>query len=252
MKTFSMLFAALIVGLVGSAAHAADAKLKVVKSLPLGHGGAQIQSTPSLTATPFYSNISTFSGSAFTFGGTFSGTQPAGTSGLTTAMSCDDLSLNPGDPNGSYTLNEVSFSASNVSAVDVTAAPSLLFYDQASGAIIDGVVFNPVTIPANSVQLFTANLSSLSPPIAFPLDANGEANIWMCQIYDDAGGTTGASLGDLDSLGAGLCDPPTVGSSPDNIYLSDTPILSYVPLPSGIQGNFGGSPVANYCDELAE
>jgi hypothetical protein len=251
MKTFSMLFAALIVGLVGSAAHAADAKLKVVKSLPLGHGGAQIQSTPSLTATPFYSNISTFSGSAFSFGGTFSGTQPAGTSGLTTAMSCDDLSLNPGNPNGSYTLNEVSFSASNVGAACVNAAPTLLFYDQASGAIIDGVVFNPICVDPG-VTLYTADLSTLSPPITFPLDANGEANIWMCQLYDDAGGTTGATSTEMDGLGAGLCDPPTVGSSPDNIYLSDTPILSYVPLPSGIQGNFGGSPVANYCDELAE
>lgn len=257
MKACSMMLGALVAGLMAFSAQAADGKLKVVRSLPLG-GAAQIQSVPSLTATPFYSNITTFQG-GFSFGGTLAAQpQPTGGTGVLTAMSCDDLSLNPGNPNGSYTLNEVSFSIANSDTADLDVGPTLVFYDQGTGAFVDAVAFSLVRVPAQTVSLLTADLSTLSPAITFALDANGEANIWMCQIYDDANATAldgnGAhvTVAQYDNLGAGLCDPPTVGSSPDNLYISDTPIASYATLPPGIQGNFGGTPPANYCDELSE
>ena len=70
MKIYSMLFAAIVVGLAGTSAQAADSKLRIVKSLPLG-SKAQVESVPGVNAvTPFYSDITTFSGSAFAFGGT--------------------------------------------------------------------------------------------------------------------------------------------------------------------------------------
>src|SRR5689334_5300124 len=94
MKIYSMLFAAIVVGLAGTSAQAADSKLRIVKSLPLG-SKAQVESVPGVNAvTPFYSDITTFSGSAFAFGGTQTGkAQPGGGTGLLTALSCDDLSL---------------------------------------------------------------------------------------------------------------------------------------------------------------
>lgn len=257
MKIYSMLFAAIVVGLAGTSAQAADSKLRIVKSLPLG-GKAQVESVPGVNAvTPFYSDITTFSGSAFAFGGTQSGkVQPGGT-GLLTALSCDDLSLDPGTPNGSYTLNEVTFSVANLNSVDVEAAPTVLFFDQGTGALIDGVAFNKIKFDLTSVVLLTGDLSA--QPITFPLDGNGEANIWMCQLFDDDNGTAldgnnaHVTIAQYDNLGAGLCDPPTVGSSPDNIYVSDNPFVPpYASLPSGSQGNFGGNPVANYCNELAQ
>lgn len=257
MKACSMMLSALIAALFAFSAQAAGGQLKIVRSLPLG-GAAQIQSVPSLAATPFYSNITTFQG-GFSFGGTLaSQLQPTGGTGLLTAMSCDDLSLNPGNPSGSYTLNDVSFSIANSDLLGLDVEPTLVFYDQGTGAFIDVVAFGIVHIPAQTVSLLSADLSILSPPVAFPLDANGEANIWMCQIYDDANGTAlddngaNVTITQYDNLGAGLCDPPTVGSSPDNLYISDTPIASYATLPPGIQGNFGGTPPANYCDELSE
>ena len=252
MKIYSMLFAAIVVGLAGTSAQAADSKLRIVKSLPIG-SKAQVESVPGVNAvTPFYSDITTFSGSAFAFGGTQTGkAQPGGGTGLLTALSCDDLSLDPGAPNGSYTLNEVTFSVANLNSVALDAAPTVLFFDQGTGALIDGVAFNKLNFDPTSVVLLTGDLSA--QPITFPLDGNGEANIWMCQMYDDDGGSTGATQAQMDNFGAGLCDPPTVGSSPDNIYVSDNPYVPpYGPLPSGSQGNFGGTPVANYCNELAQ
>jgi hypothetical protein len=237
---------ALVASLLAFGVQAAEGRPKIVRMLPLGAGG-QIQSEPSLAATPFYSNITTFSGSGFTFGGTLSGQpQPGGGTGRLTSMSCDDLTLKPGIPNGSYALNQVSFSIANFSS-NPKIEPTLIFFDQASGTLIDGVAFNPMIIPPPGM-IVTADLSL--QPITFPLDANGEANIWMCQMYADDNGTI---LTPLDDLGAFLCDPPTVGSSPDNLYISDLPLVPlYSALPPGIQGNFGGSPIANYCNELSE
>jgi len=257
MKGLWMKPAILAAGLLASSAQAADARLKIVKALPFGGSSVQARLTPSLTATPFYSNIATLQG-GFTFGGTVSGTQPFGTTGLVTAMSCDDLSLAPGSPNGAYVLNDVTFSIANADALGLQVAPALIFYDQATGAFIDVLRFDLMHVPGQTIAFVNADLGILGSPITFARDGNGEANIWMCQIYDDANGTALDDDGNhvtpmqYDSLGAGFCNPPSVGSSPDNIYLSDTPIASYATLPPGMQGNLGGDPVANYCNELGQ
>jgi len=247
MNAYPTMLVALLASVAAFGAQASNGEPKIVRALPLGTI-KQVQPTLPST-TPFYSNITTLSGFSFGFGPAQpSQLQPGGTTGRLTAMSCDDLSLNPGTPSGSYTLRKVTFSISNPNAFDVQTVPTLLFYDQANGGVIDAVAFNSMSIPPGGM-LVTGDLSAVSPSIVFPLDANGEANIWMCQIYGDDGGIIGTPM---DDLGAFLCDPPTVGSSPDNIYASFAPIASYATLPSGIQGNFGGSPVANYCNELSE
>jgi hypothetical protein len=258
MKIYSMLFAAIVVGLAGTSAQAADSKLRIVKSLPLG-SNAQVESVPGVNAvTPFYSNVTTFLGTGLTFGGTAAGqAQPGGGTGLLTSMACDDLSLSPGNPNGSYTLNELKFSLANFNTAAVSAAPTVLFYlpdgtAGGPGTVIDGVAFNPVSIGAGSVSILTANLSTLSPQISFALDANGDATVWACTMLDDDGGSTGATLAQMDDLGAGLCNPPTVGSSADNLFVSNAPVLPPYANPAGSQGNFGGNPVANLCYELSQ
>lgn len=268
MKIHFMLSAALIVGLAGASAQAADAQFKVVKSTRLGAMGDKSGNV--INATPFYSNITTFLGSGFAFGATAAGqSQPAGGTGLLTAMGCDDVTLQPGDPNGSYALNELTFSIANFNTITVDTAPTLLFYNpdgavnpvgaplNGPGTLIDGIAFNLVgQLPAGSVSQLSATVGTLG--IAFPLDANGEATIWVCAMFDDDNGTAldensaPVTAAQYDNLGVGLCDPPTVGSSIDDLFLSDAPVVAPFANPIGGQGNFGGDPVANTCLELAQ
>ena len=125
----------------------------------------------------------------------------------------------------SYALNDLTFSVANLNTVDVTAAPTVLFYPLtlSPGTPIDGVVFDPITFDANTVGLFNADVSALG--ISFPLDANGDGGVWACMMFDDDNGTTGITQAQTDNLGVGLCDPPTAGSSPDNLYISDAPVV---------------------------
>jgi hypothetical protein len=65
-------------------------------------------------------------------------------------------------------------------------------------------------------------------------------------VFDDVNGTTGATLAQLNNLGQGVFNPPTVGIS-DDVFFRSTAAGVPGDFPGGNQQNFGGppNPVAN-------
>lgn len=190
-----------------------------------------------------YSNVTTFSGSAFTQG-------PAVANGvgvLETHMDADDISVIPAAA-GTDVLG-FTFSSANFNGADVLASPSVVFWaDDGSGNVGDalfGIRFNGLTLGAGLVQLWSFS----SATNLFTLPASGQ--IWMgvsWDIFADFGGTANAT--DMANLGQGLFNPPTSGSSEDVFFETDSTGSNFGNAPAGGYYYFGGNPVANMGNEI--
>jgi PEP-CTERM motif len=177
-----------------------------------------------------YSNITTFSGLAFSNAGA--------TSTITNLVADDLLTLTPNTAIESFT-----FSVSNLDTATFTARARVRFYaDNGSGApgtILNGFSFNPISFTAGSVGLFTANIAVGT--IVVPADGK----IWAGITFDNASGST-ATTANLNNLGQGLFNAPTVGSSADVFFQTNVPGSHLANNPPGGNFNFSGAPVANY------
>jgi hypothetical protein len=69
---------------------------------------------------------------------------------------------------------------------------------------------------------------------------------WAGVTFDGNNGTTGATLANLNNLGPGIFDPPTLGSSQDQFFATNSAGSFLANNPAGSFFNFGGSPVANF------
>jgi hypothetical protein len=194
--------------------------------------------------TAMYSNVTTFSG----FG--FAGAGATNVGGDTlTSMVADDINAGPGL--GGHTVDQISFSVANLNAsvpggpTTVTARAIVQFYQAdgvngGPGTLITALAFNPIAFTDGTVGLFT-----FTSPSIFTMPTG---TFWAGISFDDNNGTTGATAAQLNNLGQGLFDPPTVGSSTDNIFVSTDGSTTAANGPDGIIGNFGGpplNPVAN-------
>ncbi len=158
-----------------------------------------------------YSNISFFLGGAFNNGGA---TLSAGNT--ITLLVADDLVPLPAY--GGQDVTSFKFTATNLNSASVTARPLVRFYlaDGAGGApgtFAGGFNFNPIVFPANTITTLTATL----PPATMAMFG---VPFWAGLAFDDNSGTTGATAAQLNNMGQGFFDPPTVGSSADQVFAS--------------------------------
>jgi hypothetical protein len=186
-------------------------------------------------ATVLYSNTTTFSGQGYAAGGA---TVVAGND--TTKMVADDITVAAGD--GGATVNSFTFSVANFNGVAVTAQPIVEFFNNngaggGPGTIIAAFAFNPISFTAGSVGTFTFSGGSFVVPTG--------GTFFAGIFFDDNGGTTGATAAQLNLLGQGLFNPPTVGSSQDLFFQTSGP-GGTANNPAGGFAFFNGNPVANF------
>jgi hypothetical protein len=197
---------------------------------------------PANAAITLYSDITTFSGQGFAGGGAGAVTL-SGTAGNLTAMTADDITTVA--PNGG-TVTGVTFSVANFNAAAVSAQVVLSFYDTTGtgggpGAYLGGLIFNPISFTAGSVQNFGYNPGTtiFNLPTAGAL---GGGSFWVGEQFFSSTATTAQ----LNNLGEGIFGPPTVGSSQDVFFQSTSYTSSLTSNPTGGFEYFNGSPVANF------
>ena len=204
--------------------------------------GTPAQNAGTRGVTGIYSNTTNFLGSAFANGGaTLQGTNTI------TRMVTDDLGL---INSSNAEITQVTFAVANLNTASVSCRPRIRFWfdnagvpgayltDADNGASSIGFTFNPITL-APGVTLLTGNVSTSAWTLA-------PGTIHAGITYDNNNGGTGATAAQLDNMGVGLFDPPTEGTSTDNIFQT-TAAGSFFGTanPAGAQVNFAGNPVAN-------
>jgi len=187
--------------------------------------------------TIIYNNLTTFSGSGFT-----NGTATVQSGDDITKLVADDINFAAGSAGAIVT--QYSFTVANFNATAVSARPLVRFYNNngtggGPGTFLGGSNFNPISFNAGSVATFTAPLSTY-----FIVPTTN--SVWAAITFDDNNGATGATATQLNGLGQGIFNPPTVGSSQDAFFQS-TAAGSFVSSnPAGSFLFFGGNPVANF------
>lgn len=214
--------------------------MRFVLFLPL----ALLWVAPLSAQTITYSNVTNFQAAAYAPG--------AGTSGLEGAnrvatLIADDIQLDT-SITGYTVISGFQFTVANLNAVAVTARPLVRFWsdnnlDFIPDTFIGGFNFNPITFAAGpGVQLFTFN------PGTALFTAPGDGFFWAGLTFDDNNGTTGITAAQIENLGQGLFDPPTIGSSLDLFFETAAPGSFVGNNPAGGLFFFGGAPnpIANF------
>jgi hypothetical protein len=180
-----------------------------------------------------YSNITTFSGS-----GTSNGGSALAAGNTISRLIADDLTFVGTPP---FSIVTIRFNIGNLNTVAVSARPRIRFYladgtAGAPGTLITGFTFNPISFTAGNVATYTGNVT------AFSITSN---NIWAGVTFDDNTGATGATLAQLDNLGMGIFNPSDVGTSTDAIFRTTSSGSFLANNPVGANINFSGTPLAN-------
>ena len=193
--------------------------------------------------TAVYSDITTFSGQGTTIGGATSIASNAGTKFL-----ADRMTLTAGG-----TLDQFTFSVANFATVAVSARPRVRFYAAdgpggTPGTIIGGFSFNPISFASGNVGLYTASglaANNLTLP---------SGDMYAAIFFDGSGASPVPSVANLNLLGVGMFNPPTVGSSGDSDWASTLTggSNSLISNPTGATrlSPYAGNPVANYGWEI--
>ena len=183
----------------------------------------------------YYSNTTNFTGQGFANGG-------GGLIGSNTITRLVADDINFGGTAVPYTILGFQFSVANFNTTTVNARPRVRFYNDdgtgsGPGTLIAGFSFAPITFAAGpTVQVFNAT------GVNFTVDGS----FWAGITFDDSNGTTGATLAQLNNLGQGIFNPPTVGSSTDIFFQTTANGDFFLSNPTGGFFNFGGNPVANF------
>jgi hypothetical protein len=189
-----------------------------------------------LANTPFYTNITNFTGYGYAGGGaasTFAGN--------TTAMVADDITTAAGSVGGA--VNSITFSVANLNSAAVSADVVLSIYNSngaggGPGTLLYIVEFTPISFGVG-VGLYTYAPGST----LFTVPTSG--SFYAGEAFTD-GGTTGATTAQLNNMGVGIFNPPTLGSSQDLFFQANSSGSVDTNNPAGALYNFGGAPVANF------
>lgn len=200
-------------------------------------------------AQTLYNNTTTLR-SAFSYNQAPNG-GGATSSNLVTDLVADDL--NPVAGSAGKSVTQFTFSVFNGATVNVLAAVHVRFYDDQGsdpagfsnngpGTYLGGVDFLPQMFTGNgSVSLLTYTAAAGTAVFTIPKDNS----LWAGVTFDAFGLTTTAA--NLNQLGQGLYNAPTVGGSDNMFFISDSPGLFASSKPAGDPGySFGASPVANF------
>jgi len=191
-----------------------------------------------------YSNVVNFLGQGFANGAS----QLQGANRITRLVADD---ITPTGATAGQSVLQVKFSMANFNATNVTVRPRIRFwFDNGGvpGAYYNipapvGFSFSPLTI-APGVTVVTGNLA----PGLFSMPGT---TFWAGITFDDNNGTTGITQAQLDLIGQGIFDPPSIGTSEDVGFVT-TAAGSFFPTdnPAGSTFNFGGAPVVNFAWEF--
>jgi hypothetical protein len=222
--------------------------MRLFRRLPRALSVAALLSLTASVALPSHAqdivysniNVANFTGLAAGPGGA----QLQGANTITRLL-LDELSFDP--MFGGASVGLVTFAFSNSNNVPIVASPRIRFYaadgpDRSPGTFLSGYTFDNQVFPANTVDFFTFD-AFLIAPFTLPLDDR----IWAGITFDDTEGTSGATAAQLDNLGLGVFDPPSVGSSFDHFFLTaEAGSFFGVNNPAGEFFDFEGTPVANF------
>jgi hypothetical protein len=199
-----------------------------------------------------YSNVDNFTGFGITHGGTVVN---AGNGGLmTTRLLADDL-----NSVGSFDVMSVAgwnmkFSVANLNATAVTARFRVRFYLRDGAAGVPGTALGGFSFTATSIPVGVTVFSSTGlPSLGAGIPPAGTTQIWA-GIFFDNNASPATTAAQLDNLGQGTFNPPGVGTSADQDFLSGPPTNTFlVNNPTGAirSSPFAGNPVANYGWEIA-
>ena len=215
--------------------------LQIIEVKPVSQPLNQsINSISTVDPTSVYSNVTTFSGAAYSNAG--SEVQSGNT---ITRLVADSLGLVGTAP---FNVTSFVFTVSNLNTVDVSARPRVRFYNNDNpaggpGTTIAGYTYNPITFTTNSViRLSTGTLTT-------PFSIAG-TSVWVGITFDNNIGATGATQAQLDLLGQGLYNPIDRGNSTDGFFQTTIAGSFFSANPAGAFNFFGGTPPANFGWEL--
>lgn len=191
-------------------------------------------STAASAQTVTYNNLTTFTGQVFSNGGSVN---QAGNT--ITRMVADDINI--ASPTTSR-MTSFTFTVTNLNATAVSARPLVRFYDNNGAGGLPGTFLGGFNF--NAINFAGLNLGSFSFNLPAPLIIDG--TFWAAITFDNNTGATGATQAQLNNLGQGIFNPPTVGSSQDAFWYSDAAGGFVVNNPVGQIFNFNGNPVANF------
>jgi PEP-CTERM motif len=220
-----------------------QAGYNVVDATPVSSYDSTPISIGSTGATPatsglIYNNVTTFSGQGYEGGGA------ATTSfGLTTAMFADDITPLVGTAGTAVT--GLTFSVANFNAAAVSAGVILTFYNMdgsggGPGTLIGGLNFNPITFGAGPT-VFTFNYNPGTTIFTIPTTGS----FWVGEQFVAAAGSS-TTAAQLNALGGGLFNPPSVGESQDVFFQASSAGSVATNNPAGGFEFFNGNPVANF------
>ena len=202
-------------------------------------GISNVATNTGLVADPnsSYSNVTNFL-SAYT---NAAGATTINGDGVT-VLDADDI--NTSTP-GAF-IKSFTFSVYNGNATATNARALIRFYTNDPNSGDPGVFLGGYNVSAISfagnheVELYKVNIN----PTQFQIPADGA--IWAGISFDNNSGATGASLTALQNLGQGIFDPPTVGTSTDDFFETDTAGDYPSNNPVGGDYYFPGGPTANF------
>ncbi|HXU46370.1 MAG TPA: hypothetical protein VN783_12660 [Thermoanaerobaculia bacterium] len=211
--------------LLGGSLFALDVKLPasnlhVEKFIPLAELSQhpEVQVVRVVDPLAIYSNVTTFTGQAFTQGAA---------SGGISRLAMDDLTFttNPTVSN----VTTIRFAVANLNATSQSVRARVRFWNAngpalgaglpngpgtyyAPGGTPVGFSFNPFTFGAG-VTTLTGTLGA-----GFPVPAGATTTLWAGITYDNVGTTTGATDTELSNFGQGLFNPVDKGSSTNTLW----------------------------------
>ncbi len=229
----------LILALAGVASFAAadfNASATLLKTYTIG---GENNSAHAATPGALYSNVTNFTGSGVTCGGATGLTATTGTNAI-----MDDTNLISSTNFGGGVLSTIQFSVANIDAAGaaITARVRVRFYDTTGagggpGTNIAAISFSPIAFAAG-VSVFSSDFTSFA--ITLP------QNCWAATFFDASTVTTGTTVAQLNELGVGTFNPPTVGTSADKDFLTNVTAPGSNPTGTLRNSPFTGAPVANY------
>ncbi|MBL8760050.1 MAG: hypothetical protein JNL50_01990 [Phycisphaerae bacterium] len=237
----------MISGLIGLAMVAGSASASDILAgdlVAVGHADLGQATTFNTTraGNPYYDNTTNFLGQGFANGGS------QNQSGNTiTRLVADDLrGIHPFFVGKQVT--QMTFAVANFNATAVSCRARIRFWlaDGAGGG--PGTYYNDTTANIG----YTFNAFSFGSGVTLLTGTLGAGfkltttNLWAGITFDNNVGATGATAAQLDNMGIGLFDPPTIGNSNDTLFQT-TGAGSFFTTsnPAGNLINFGGAPVAN-------
>jgi len=161
-----------------------------------------------------YSNLATFQVFSLIHGGVAS--EGGNTSTLFVA---DDLTPDPAY--AGMPITSIRFTVANYAPVPVTIRIRVLILEPdgpsgAPGSLIMGVIADGLTFPELALSVVVVQ----APAGIFPMPGT---LFWAGMSFDDHDGTFSVTPSQLSSLGQGYFDPPTIGSSGNQVFVSNTP-----------------------------